>query len=86
MTDTTYTMGSLSGFLQQHGEELSDQEKEIESSSEEEDDEEFEMRLQLALREQVTKADGKAGDWISKYAGENNQQFLEMDLDLDFDI
>ena len=68
MADSSYTIGAISDFLVQHGEALPDKEKDIESSSEEEVDEEFELRLQLALRAQVTDSEGRPVDWVGKYA------------------
>jgi len=74
MADPDYVVGSISDFLKTHGEELPDQEKEIESSSDEEDDEEFELRLQLALRQQLTNQDGKAGDWMAQYENDSDEE------------
>jgi hypothetical protein len=79
MADSSYTMGAISDFLLQHGEALPDKEKDIESSSEEEVDEEFELRLQLALRAQVTDREGRPVDWVGQYAKDSDEEEDEED-------
>ena len=80
MADSSFTVGSISSFLQEHGEDLPEHhEKDIESSSDEEVDEEFELRLQLALREQITGGDGKPQDWMERYENDSAEEDEEDD-------